>query len=110
MDKNENGYPNIDNSGNGGSVGGVTDVLPDRNGGGCGNGCGCRPNGGSVGGAGNGFTCGGDGSCLDLKPLAYLYAPDQRFRMLYSADDALRHGTLFEELYKPMEVYGNEQS
>ncbi|MBO7196363.1 MAG: spore coat associated protein CotJA [Clostridia bacterium] len=40
--------------------------------------------------------------------LAYVYAPDQRFRMLYSANDALKHGTLFEELYKPMEVYGRE--
>ena len=42
------------------------------------------------------------------KPLAYAYVPIQRWRMLYSVDDALGHGTLFEELYKPMEVYGNE--
>ena len=104
MDKNENGYP-------GGIVGGVTDM------GGCGNGCGgCgnRPgngsgNGnGSVGGVGSNHTCGGDGSCLDNMSLAYVYAPNQMFRMLYSANDALSHGTLFEELYKPMEVYGNE--
>lgn len=47
-------------------------------------------------------------SCLDDRPLAYVYAPNQRFRMLYSAPDALDHGTLFEELYKPMEVYGRE--
>ena len=52
--------------------------------------------------------CGGTGDCLDEKPLAYVYAPDQRFCMLYSADDALAHGTLFESLYKPMEVYGRE--
>ena len=52
--------------------------------------------------------CGGRGDCIDNFPLAYLYAPDQRFRLLYSAKDALAHGTLFEELYKPMEVYGNE--
>ncbi len=41
-------------------------------------------------------------------PLAYVYSPDQQFRLLYSAPEALNHGTLFEELYKPMEVYGNE--
>ena len=45
---------------------------------------------------------------LDGAPLAYAYSPSQRFRLLYSAKDALAHGTLFEELYKPMEVYGNE--
>ena len=97
MDKNENGYP-------GGIVGGVTDM------GGCGNrpGNGSGNGNGSVGGVGNNHTCGGDGSCLDNMSLAYVYAPNQMFRMLYSANDALSHGTLFEELYKPMEVYGRE--
>jgi len=65
-------------------------------------GMGC-PGGGMNGG------CGGRGDCLDGELLAYVYAPDQRFRLLYSAKDALTHGTLFEELYKPMEVYGREQ-
>ena len=102
MDKNENGYP-------GGMVGGVTDqggMGGCGNGcnGGCGNGCG----NGSVGGVTDNHTCGGNGSCLDNMPLAYVYAPDQMFRMLYTANDALKHGTLFEELYKPMEVYGRE--
>ena len=60
------------------------------------------------GNAAHNHSCGGDGSCLDEAPLAYLYAPNQKFRMLYSAQDALSHGTLFEELYKPMEVYGRE--
>jgi hypothetical protein len=46
--------------------------------------------------------------CLDGRPLAYVYAPNQRFCMLYSAKDALDRGTLFEALYKPMEVYGRE--
>ena len=46
--------------------------------------------------------------CLDTKPLAYSYNPIQRWRMLYSVDDALGHGTLFEELDKPVGVYGNE--
>ena len=106
MDKNENGYP-IPNA-PGGNVGGVTDEI--GNGGcgcGCGNGCGGNGNGGTVGGVTN-HTCGGTGNCLDEMKLAYVYAPDQRFQMLYSANEALHHGTLFEELYKPMEVYGRE--
>lgn len=105
MDKNENGYPMPDNQG--GTVGGVTGGNGCQGGcqGGCGNGNG---NGGSVGGVGTNHTCGGRGDCLDNMPLAYVYAPDQMFRMLYSANDALAHGTLFEELYKPMEVYGRE--
>jgi len=53
-------------------------------------------------------SCGGDDSCLNEAALAYVYAPSQHFRMLYSAADALKHGTLFEELYKPKEVYGRE--
>ena len=115
MDKNENGYPTPENPG--GTVGGVTDeVRPggtNRPGNGCGCGCG-NGNGngnggnGNVGGVGTNHTCGGEGSCLDERPLAYVYAPNQFFRMLYSANDALRHGTLFEELYKPKEVYGRE--
>ena len=35
--------------------------------------------------------------------LAMVYAPKQAFRKLYTEADALRHGTLFEELYKPLE-------
>lgn len=42
------------------------------------------------------------------KPLAYAYVPIQRWRMLYTPERALERGTLFEELDKPMEVYGNE--
>lgn len=118
MDKNENGYPMPDMpEQNGGIVGGVTDgenngnrpggcpgFCGNGNGNGCGNGCG----NGNVGGVTGNHTCGGRGDCLDNMPLAYVYAPDQMFRMLYSANDALRHGTLFEELYKPKEVYGRE--
>lgn len=111
MDKNENGYP-------GGMVGGATDDSPNMGGcnqnghGGCGGcgGCGMggeNNNSGIVGGVTN-HTCGGRGDCLDNMPLAYVYAPDQVFRMLYTANDALKKGTLFEELYKPMEVYGRE--
>ena len=49
-----------------------------------------------------------DEATLHDKPLAYAYVPIQRWRMLYSVDDALGRGTLFEELDKPMEVYGRE--
>ena len=34
--------------------------------------------------------------------LAMVYSPINRFRALYSPEDALTHGTLFEELYKPL--------
>ena len=107
MDKNENGYP-------GGMVGGVTDMggcgsgCGNGCGSGCGNGCGNNGGNGNVGGVQGNHTCGGDGSCLDNMPLAYVYAPDQVFRLLFTANDALKNGTLFEELYKPMEVYGRE--
>ena len=86
MEKKPNGLPGT--AGNGNSPCNPPN-RPDFNGGGAMNGC-------------------GGGGCLDDMPLAYVYAPDQRFRMLYSANDALHHGTLFEELYKPKEVYGNE--
>ena len=46
--------------------------------------------------------------CNNDVPLAYVYAPVQKFCMLYSPDEALKHGTLFEKLYKPLGVYGNE--
>ncbi len=49
-----------------------------------------------------------DEATLFDKPLAYAYVPIQRWRMLYSVDTALDRATLFEELYMPMEVYGNE--
>ncbi len=52
--------------------------------------------------------CGDSQNGINSWPLAYVYAPSQRFCMLYSAEEALKHGTLFEELYKPMEVYGRE--
>ena len=35
--------------------------------------------------------------------LAMVYSPYQCWRLLYSETDALNHGTLFEELYKPLE-------
>ena len=114
MARNENGIPLDCPCGKavrclseGGSVGGVTDTERPKEG--CSSG-----NNGNCGGAtdtvpeGNHGECGGRGDCLDNMLLAYVYAPDQKFRLLYSAEDALTHGTLFEELYKPKGVYGNE--
>ena len=117
MEKNENGYPQgrttPDNGRNG--TNGRTETPMDR-----------MNNNGTQNGRmnGNGMTTPRDGDtmphsmnngcgemtddCLDGRPLAYVYAPNQRFCMLYSAKDALDRGTLFEALYKPMEVYGRE--
>ena len=39
--------------------------------------------------------------------LASVYSPMQEWRMLFSPEKALMHGTLFEELYKPLEVSRN---
>ena len=53
--------------------------------------------------------CGEQNGCgnmpLDSMPVGYAYVPMQKFRMLYNEENALKHGTLFEELYLPMEVY-----
>ena len=37
------------------------------------------------------------------KQLAMVYSPYQCWRLLYSPEAALKNGTLFEELYKPLE-------
>ena len=102
MEKNQNGYPVMPNT-----PGNNTLNTPNSNrqGSGCpGNmtreGCSQSREGGNCEVKEN--------LCLDFMPLAYLYVPMQKFRMLYSAKDALSHGTLFEELYKPREVYGHE--
>ena len=50
----------------------------------------------------------GDAATLHDKPLAYAYVPIQRWRMLYTPEAGIKRGTIFEELDKPMEVYGNE--
>lgn len=48
---------------------------------------------------GNGCRCEGCGN----RQLAMVYSPMQCWRRLYTPADALMHGTLFEELYKPCE-------
>ena len=52
--------------------------------------------GGEMGG---GCRCEG---CTN-RQLAMVYSPMQCWRKLYTPADALMHGTLFEELYKPCE-------
>lgn len=136
MEKNRNGYPTTEQrSGNGGSTDNGS-VLGQRNMNGTGaginggfrGGCAAENSGNgrdtdvrrgtmnnNVGGVryrtgcmNNGDVSGdADGECDEVK-LGYVYAPNQKFCMLFSAEEALKHGTLFENLYKPMEVYGRE--
>ena len=40
-------------------------------------------------------------NCLSGYPLAMSYTPDQEWQNLYCDDDAMSHGTIFTELYKP---------
>ena len=121
MEKNENGYPMTGREGNSAPSrnmspdnsaptpnGGMNQnsTAPMRDGNMNGNSTAPRPNGNN--GRIRGGDCGEPMNHLDSLPLAYVYAPNQRFCMLYSAEDALSHGTLFEALYKPKEVYGRE--
>ena len=46
-------------------------------------------------------ACQPDG-VADDRSLAMVYSPKQQFRSLYSHEEAMKHGTLFEELYKPI--------
>ena len=43
-----------------------------------------------------------DGGLSGTHQLAMVYSPYQCWRMIYTPADALMHGTLFEELYKPL--------
>ncbi len=84
MERNENGYSefrftNPQNTQNRSSQNGS-----------CRGGCGMKPEDGMCDGCG-------------AHQLAMVYSPYQCWRMLYSPDEALKHGTLFEELYKPLE-------
>ena len=40
-------------------------------------------------------------SCLSGYSLAMAYTPTQEWKGLYNDDDAMQHGTIFSELYKP---------
>ncbi len=67
-----------------------------------------RPGAGSKNGSMSGKPSGmsPEGGCTEHQ-LAMVYSPYQCWRMLYSPDSALKHGTLFEELYKPLEDCAN---
>lgn len=108
MEKNENGYPMTGREGSSAPSRNTTpdNSAPMRDGNMNGSSTAPRPNGNN--GRIRGGDCGESLNCVDSLPLAYVYAPSQRFCMLYSAEDALSHGTLFEALYKPKEVYGRE--
>ena len=111
MKKNENGIPCFDPSPRSGgndtqdkrSEKQIFDTEPTRDDTQSRQKEGCSKNNGSAPDD-NGYPA---GTC-DEVPLAYVYAPTQKFCMLYSASEALNHGTLFENLYKPLGVYGNE--
>ena len=88
MEKNENGYSEYRFGNNGADMRegcGDTERQNGQSGG-----CGCQMNGGC--------------SCTELKgrQLAMVYSPSQAWQMLYTPSEALKHGTLFEELYKPV--------
>ena len=87
MEKNENGYSEY----RFGAVGRGTSSSDDMS----------RPQNGCCGGCQ--ASPAGEGS------LAMVYSPKQSWRMLYSPDAALEHGTLFEELYKPLGECKNDR-
>ena len=45
-------------------------------------------------------------ACGGMPSLAMVYSPHQIFENLYSAEEALEHGTLFIDLDKPWKVGG----
>ena len=47
---------------------------------------------------------------IDNLPIAYSYVPYQRFETPYEKDKALKVGTIFPSLNKPLGVYGKEFS
>ncbi len=107
MEKNEKGYSEYNFTGRGSTSGGCRNSS-GGSGCGCGNGCA----GGSGGGASGGNAAGG--GCMPdadfggaQRQLAMVYSPYQCWHKLYTPDEALKHGTLFEELYKPLGECGN---
>ena len=46
--------------------------------------------------------------CGAYPSLAMVYAPCQEFRMMYSPEEGLSHGTIFRELDKPLERGGRK--
>ena len=102
MEKNQNGYPVMPNASDNGNLKSPDSSSQDK---------GCPEKvvrDGNTQKRENGNCDVKENLCLDSMPLAYVYIPMQKFRMLYPADTALKNGTLFEELNLPMGVYSNE--
>ena len=103
MEKNENGYSEY-------FFGNRSIERRSSNGSGCA-GRDTRRNDGIGNGAGMGTETDDGTSCpMNTRQLAMVYSPYQHWRMLYSPDEALDHGTMFMELYKPLEECGNGRS
>ena len=47
-----------------------------------------------------------NGENIDDFPIAMAYVPWQKWNEIYSAEDALEHGTVFPELYLPFKGKG----
>lgn len=44
--------------------------------------------------------------CVSDSSLAMVYSPPQDFDRMYSPENGLQHGTMFMDLYKPIETAG----
>ena len=47
--------------------------------------------------------CSGRQNSSEGRQLSMVYSPYNEWRMLFSPEEALTNGTLFEELYKPLD-------
>jgi len=50
----------------------------------------------------------GCSTCLNDLPIAYAYVPYQKFETPYDKETALKVGTIFPSLNKPLGIYGKE--
>ena len=66
-----------------------------------------KPNGEIIGSEGSQtIPCNPQNGQMMGDSLAMVYSPKQYWADLFSEDEALLHGTLFKDLYKPIEVIG----
>ena len=69
---------------------------------------GAQRNAGSCNPGGMTSPARGTEGCSEGLQLAMVYSPYQSWRKLLNPDEALKHGTLFEELYKPLQEVCDE--